>query len=293
MTDLPPGWGAPLAQLAEGAISPEIALTLLLLASSELDPPRRLAALSAADANNWRLASLARLADRHRPQLERIRALVASGIDPAEANDPAARIAATRAHFDRLAGEAPEAAVALYSFGDPGLLAAATAELIEVIAFWTELCDKAVLDFGCGIGRVAAALAPLVGQVVGVDLSEAMVAEARRRTAGIPNLSFEPSDGVDLAQFADGSFDLVLAIDSLPYLVRAGEKVVRSKLAEFERLLRSDGELIVFNWSYRGDLGRDTADARAFGSVAGFDLLRAAEQPLRIWNGAGFHFRRL
>lgn len=280
---IPHGWGAPLEQFKAGETSPEIALTLLLLADSEPDPAARLEILSRADPA---LRTLAALAGDQRTRVAQVQALVASGIDPA-----AADIAATRAHFDRLAVQAPEAAVALYSFGDPDLLAAATVELVTLIAAWSPPAGKRVLDFGCGIGRVAAALAPLAAEVIGVDLSEQMVAQARARTAGVPNLRFEVSDGIDLP-FPDASFDLVLAVDSFPYLVRAGESVLTSTLTDIARLLRPGGELLVFNWSYRGDLGQDADDARRLGEVAGLRLFRAGEQALRIWNGAGFSLVR-
>ncbi len=280
---IPHGWGAPLERFKAGETSPEIALTLLLLADSEPDPAARLEILSRADPA---LRTLAALAGDQRTRVAQVQALVASGIDPA-----AADIAATRAHFDRLAVQAPEAAVALYSFGDPDLLAAATVELVTLIAAWSPPAGKRVLDFGCGIGRVAAALAPLAAEVIGVDLSEQMVAQARARTAGLPNLRFEVSDGIDLP-FPDASFDLVLAVDSFPYLVRAGEGVLTSTLTDIARLLRPGGELLVFNWSYRGDLGQDADDARRLGEVAGLRLFRAGEQALRIWNGAGFSFVR-
>jgi SAM-dependent methyltransferase len=279
----PQGWDGPLARFKAGEISPEIALTLLLLANSEADPAGGIARLAEADPA---LRSLAALATAQRDRITRVQALVASGIDPAEAS-----VAATRAHFDRLAAEAPEAAVALYSFGDPDLLAAATAELVEAVASWTDLTGKCVLDFGCGIGRVSAALASLAGEVVGVDLSERMIAEARARASGLPNVSFESTDGAALP-FPDGRFDLILAVDSYPYLVRAGGDVLPRHLDEAARLLRPGGDLIVFNWSYRGDLARDAVEARELGGAAGFRLVRAGEQPFRIWNGAGFQLVR-
>lgn len=37
------------------------------------------------------------------------------------------------------------------------------------------------LDYGCGVGRLAAWLAPQVGEVIGIDPSPAMIAEAHRR----------------------------------------------------------------------------------------------------------------
>src|SRR5258705_307498 len=51
-----------------------------------------------------------------------------------------------------------------------------------------------ILDVPCGYGRHAAALARRGFRVVGVDLSRAMIAEARRRFAERPRLTFVRGD---------------------------------------------------------------------------------------------------
>jgi SAM-dependent methyltransferase len=291
VNDLPRGWSDPLARLAEDNISPEIALTLILLARSEPDPAGKIVQLASARQDDASLGRLAKLVSSYRSHVERAGALVQAGIDPAPAGSADGIVASTRDHFDRLAADAPEAGVALYTLGHPELLAAATAELVEVVARWTELQGSSVLDFGCGIGRVSAALAPLAAEVVGVDVSPAMISQAKARVAA-PNVRFEVGSGVDLCSFDDCSFDLVLAVDSFPYLVRAGDDVVRIHVQEAARLLRPGGTLLVFNWSYRGDLARDASDALRLGNAVGFRPIRTGEQPFRIWNAAGFQLVR-
>jgi SAM-dependent methyltransferase len=291
MTELPPGWSEPLARLAAGEISPEIALTLILLANSEPDPVGQIVQLASAQPDSASLAGLSKLVLSYRGHVERAGALVEAGIDPAPSDSAEGIVASTRDHFDRLATDAPEAGVALYTLGHPDLLAAATDELVKVIASWAELESKSVLDFGCGIGRVCAALAPLAGEVVGVDVSPAMIRQAKACVAA-PNVRFEVGSGADLAGFRDCSFDLFLAVDSFPYLVRAGDELVRTHVQEAARLLRPGGKLLVFNWSYRGDLAQDGSDALRLGEAAGFRPIRIGEQPFQIWNGAGFHFVR-
>lgn len=65
------------------------------------------------------------------------------------------------------------------------------------------------LEFGCGVGRLVLPLAHRFEKVVAVDVSEAMLAEAKRncQAAGLANVSFLISDAFE----ADGdhSFDLV------------------------------------------------------------------------------------
>jgi hypothetical protein len=66
-----------------------------------------------------------------------------------------------------------------------------------------------VLDFGCGVGRVLLPFAELCEAVVGVDVSESMLAEARRNCArfGVTNATFVRAD--DTLSAVEGQFDLV------------------------------------------------------------------------------------
>jgi SAM-dependent methyltransferase len=289
VSELPEDWAPVLNRLRAGEISPQIALAQLLMADREPNPATRLAEIAAADPE---FSALAKLAADHPDRIRQLQALIASGLDPATAHDEAGRVAATAAHFDRLAVQAPEAGVAIYSLGSPELLARATDELIDVVARWAPLAGSTVLDFGCGIGRVCARLAPLADRVVGVDVSGRMIAEARLRVTA-PNVRFEQSGGSDLSGFADESFDLVLAVDSFPFLVRVGEALLARTLAETARLLRVGGSLVVFNWSYRGDLAADAVDAERLGTDAGFRVLRSGERPFQIWDGVGFQLVRI
>lgn len=65
------------------------------------------------------------------------------------------------------------------------------------------------LDFGCGVGRVALPLSERFDHIVGVDISEAMIAEARKNCvrAGVQNIEFINSDNTLSA--VRGPFDLV------------------------------------------------------------------------------------
>jgi len=65
------------------------------------------------------------------------------------------------------------------------------------------------LDFGCGVGRIAIPLARIAKEVVGVDISDDMLEEARRNAAreNVSNVRFELSD--DTLSRVDGTFDFV------------------------------------------------------------------------------------
>lgn len=264
-----------------GDISPEIALAQLLL-SGDAPDPAELARL----ARPGPLQALADLAERHRDQLGALSDLARVGFDP-QADDV---LGSTAALFDRLAIEAPEAGVAFYAFGDPASLVAATAELVAVIRAWAPPAGKHVVDLGCGIGRVALALAGESASMLGIDVSAGMVAAAQERAGRRTDVRFVQGNGRDLAGVADGSVDLLLAVDCWPFLVRAD--AVDGMVAEAARVLAPAGDFLVFNWSYRGDPARDEADARAVGTAQGLDAVRIGARPFAIWDGTGFHFRR-
>jgi SAM-dependent methyltransferase len=64
-----------------------------------------------------------------------------------------------------------------------------------------------VLDVGTGPGIVSAAVVTRGGEVIGVDFSEAMLAEARKR---YPEIEFRQASA-DALPFEDGAFDVVVS----------------------------------------------------------------------------------
>ena len=89
-----------------------------------------------------------------------------------------------------------------------------------------------------------------------------------------------------------GAFDLVLAVDSFPYMVQAGPDVVGRHVAGAARVLRPGGALVVLNFSYRGDRAADRADATAFAAAHGFTLEQDGATPFDVWDGTAFVLRR-
>jgi SAM-dependent methyltransferase len=98
---------------------------------------------------------------------------------------------------------------------------------------------KRVLDFGCGVGRLARPFAARFDEYVGVDVAERMVDRARALHADLPNCTFVASAAQDLRIFRAESFDLVFSNLVLQHLrTRAA---VEHYLAEFVRVVRPDG----------------------------------------------------
>lgn len=283
-----------LTRYEAGQLSPEIALMELLIACEDEQRVERALAERTARAPSAQLARIARLFADNRAGCAEIAAILRSEeVGALEAPSEALALARCRALFDGLVLRLPEASVALYSLGNPEILAAATREIVAQLAQLSLLGPHVrALDFGCGIGRVAEALAPHVAELRAVDLSPEMVLRAEARCRAHANVQVALSSGRDLADLASGSRELVLAVDSFPYVVLAGEALVSRLFAEFARVLVPGGSLVLLNYSYRGDLARDRDDVRAVAPVHGFSVERCGEQPFRLWNGSLFTLRR-
>jgi ubiquinone/menaquinone biosynthesis C-methylase UbiE len=98
-----------------------------------------------------------------------------------------------------------------------------------------------ILDVGCGPGILAAALAPLVREVVGFDLTPEMLDKARQRCqeAGLQNVRFERGRAEALPFPAEG-FDAVVSRATLhhfPDPLAAAREMVR--------VVRPNGKLVL------------------------------------------------
>ncbi len=102
--------------------------------------------------------------------------------------------------------------------------------------------DAAVMDIGCGIGRVEQFLAPHCKSLVGVDISERMIEEARTRLSHHDNLSFRQNNGGDLSICETAEFDLVFSFFVLQHLER--EDAFRY-LEEVRRVVKPGGRALL------------------------------------------------
>jgi ubiquinone/menaquinone biosynthesis C-methylase UbiE len=107
---------------------------------------------------------------------------------------------------------------------------------------------ESVLDAGCGTGADVFELAAVVGssgKVVGIDVSETMVAEARRRAATLDlPVEFELGDAQSL-RFPDGAFDAYRTERMLMHVPDA-----ERALAEMIRVTRPGGRICVFDFDW-------------------------------------------
>jgi ubiquinone/menaquinone biosynthesis C-methylase UbiE len=99
-----------------------------------------------------------------------------------------------------------------------------------------------LLDVPCGFGRHAIPLARAGYRVTGIDRSQALLDEARRRAGDGPAPEFVRADYRDLP-FADASFDAALNLfTSIGFL---GDEEDTRALAEIGRVLRPGGRLVI------------------------------------------------
>ncbi|MBL7519659.1 class I SAM-dependent methyltransferase, partial [Frankia sp. CNm7] len=112
--------------------------------------------------------------------------------------------------------------------------------------------DTIVLDVACGAGHLAEQIAPHVRQVVGIDLTGALLGMAADRlaAAGITNVLLQEGDAAALP-FLDGSFDVVVSRAALHHFPRPGGPV-----AEMVRVCRPGGAVAI------SDMVAPSADLR-------------------------------
>jgi ubiquinone/menaquinone biosynthesis C-methylase UbiE len=97
------------------------------------------------------------------------------------------------------------------------------------------------LDIATGTGHTAFALSPHVSSVIGIDITEPMLAEAERlrREKALNNVRFQIGDVHQLA-FKDQSFDLVTCRRAAHHF-----SGIRLAISEMRRVLRSGGRLVI------------------------------------------------
>jgi SAM-dependent methyltransferase len=156
-----------------------------------------------------------------------------------------------------------------------------------------------VVDVGCGVGRLSRPLAARASEVWAIDVSEEMLALARRYNEQLENVHWVLGEGSSLTGIADESVDGIVSLVVFQHI--PDPAVVMSYVREMGRVLRPGG-WAAFHVSndpsihrppglaarIRGALSRRTpagqADAAWLGSAVDLDELRAvaAESGLEI-----------
>ncbi|MBI1776384.1 MAG: tetratricopeptide repeat protein [Proteobacteria bacterium] len=140
------------------------------------------------------------------PSLAEARFLLAALEGEAPTRPPAAYV---RGLFDKYATEFDRHLIDKLGYATPALLAEMLRELLPPKR------DMDILDLGCGTGLSGLALSAYEGRLTGIDLSPAMLAQARSR--GIYAELIEGDIMEALAHQPPGRFDLAMASDVLNY----------------------------------------------------------------------------
>ena len=118
--------------------------------------------------------------------------------------------------------------------------------------------DKAALEIGCGIGRIARWMAADFESYVGVDVSPEMVRKAD--LYAIPRATFQAVSGADLKGIPTGSIDFVLSFAVFQHV--PDKAAIFNYFAETARVLRHGG---IFRLHMKGlwsaNLGRLALEA--------------------------------
>jgi ubiquinone/menaquinone biosynthesis C-methylase UbiE len=161
-----------------------------------------------------------------------------------------------------------------------GHVVARTAALAT--AAYPNVAAALAVDVACGPATFARAFAPIVGRVVGVDFTPAMLAKARRVVgeAGLANADFVCGDGNALP-FADGTFDLAQCTYAFHHFPEPAKV-----LGEMARVVRKGGRVTVVDaiiseradaeWNDRIERLRDASHARMLTDAGLRELFRAA-----------------
>jgi 2-polyprenyl-3-methyl-5-hydroxy-6-metoxy-1,4-benzoquinol methylase len=116
----------------------------------------------------------------------------------------------------------------------------------KLISFLPKRRYASVLDVGCGLGPFTRELSPHAGRVLGVDLSETAVLQARDGSRAHPNVRFEQRDIQQIGKIEE-KFDLITVLDVLYYLPNLSDETLRSVAWQIETLLVPGGLLLLVN----------------------------------------------
>ena len=142
-----------------------------------------------------------------------------------------------------------------------------------------------VADLGCGTGSLSLALAPHVRHVHAIDGAEAMLASARERLRGMPNVTVAQGS-LEALPLSDDSLDVAVLMLVLHHVAEP-----LRVLKEARRVLRAGGRLLIADMrahdreEYRAQMGHvwlgfDERPLRGWLSEAGFDTMRHTALPV-------------
>ena len=123
--------------------------------------------------------------------------------------------------------------------------------------------DDAVLEIGCGVGRLGKVIAPMCRHWTGCDVSPRMLGFARARLSGLANVSFVEVSGFELSPVPNDSQDVVY---STVVFMHLAEWDRFGYVEEARRVLKPGGRLYIDNIALTTEYGwRFFSDSRHVG----------------------------
>ena len=119
------------------------------------------------------------------------------------------------------------------------------ANTLSFLKNWAQLSPLAtVLDVGCGTGEFEQLVLSdrPTQRIVGVDISDKMLAIAQQKCQAYPNVEFHIASATALP-FASNSFDAIVSASAFHYFDDP-----LAALKEMKRVLKPDGTVIILDW---------------------------------------------
>jgi SAM-dependent methyltransferase len=145
------------------------------------------------------------------------------------------------------------------------------------------------LEIGCGPGRLMRPMSRHFVEIHGVDVSDEMIALARKKLRDVPNAHPHATDGSSLPAFADESFDFVYSYAVFQHI--PSREVVFEYLRETHRVLKTGGlARFQFNGLPAATATFDTWAGARFSSGEILEFARAHDFQVLALEGVGTQY---
>jgi ubiquinone/menaquinone biosynthesis C-methylase UbiE len=116
---------------------------------------------------------------------------------------------------------------------------------LKFLKTWVQLSPtERVLDIACGTGEFERMILAEYSkqEIMGVDISEQMLAIAQQKNHTFPNVSFQTANA-SVLPFADDSFDVVVSANAFHYFDHPTVAI-----QEMKRVLKPTGRVVILDW---------------------------------------------
>lgn len=155
-------------------------------------------------------------------------------------NEANQHIKAVSEHYDKLAANGPYGTLAPHNRGGRKSQYVAAVFDSALLASLDSQSTGRILDFGCGTGLFSSKAAAFADEVVGVDVSEGVLTQAKLVCRGLANVCFAHMDGTHIP-LPNGSVDVVIAREVLCYVPDAQ---LPQMLKEIRRVTKPGGRFL-------------------------------------------------